>query len=298
MAKDQRGIAALRAPAATSAPWRWAMRTRSDSWRRPARSRVLSSAAGTAGPTGPEARAAGEDSPGRAPPSPGERARGQVGGGGPRGKVELMEWSAARYADWEACLRGVPVSEYGDPDRQFGYAYDERDGTGRLHARARGRPEEPAARGGLPLPELLAQGQLPKRRAAARRNRRAGLRATPPASRAARPGPRGHTLRSTLRNLERRVSGMKRSARRLLAASERFDEWESCVSWVPVTEYGDPDGKFGYLFGAHGPGHAGYRPALAIDRSDWDDPDYMFLALVGGDRPGRTCQDEPGEGVD
>ena len=34
-------------------------------------------------------------------------------------------------------------------------------------------------------------------------------------------------------------------------------------------------------------GPAGYRAALHIDRSDWDDPDYMFLALVGGDRPGR-----------
>ena len=42
----------------------------------------------------------------------------------------------------------------------------------------------------------------------------------------------------------------------------------------------------------------GYRAALHIDRADWDDPDYMFLALVGGDRPGRTCRDEPGEAVD
>ena len=91
---------------------------------------------------------------------------------------------------------------------------------------------------------------------------------------------------------------MKRSARRLLAASERFDEWESCVSWVPVTEYGDPDGKFGYFYGARGAAPDGFRPALAVDRSEWDDPDYMLLALVGGDRPGRTCQDEPGEAVD
>ena len=81
-------------------------------------------------------------------------------------------------------------------------------------------------------------------------------------------------------------------------ASERFDEWESCVSWVPVTEYGDPDGAFGYLFGRAGTPGWSYRPALAIDRSDWDDPDYMFLAFVGGDRPGRTCQNEPGEAVD
>ena len=42
-----------------------------------------------------------------------------------------MELSARRYANWEACLRPAGVSEYGDPDRQYGYAYDEVDGTGR-----------------------------------------------------------------------------------------------------------------------------------------------------------------------
>ena len=91
---------------------------------------------------------------------------------------------------------------------------------------------------------------------------------------------------------------MKRTARRLETTSERFDKWESCVSQVPVTEYGDPDGKFGYLYGLRNATAPSYRPALAIDRSDWDDPDYMFLALVGGDRPGKTCQDEPGEAAD
>ena len=43
-------------------------------------------------------------------------------------KVELMELSADRYADWQTCIHGVPVSEYGDKDRQFGYRYDEVDG--------------------------------------------------------------------------------------------------------------------------------------------------------------------------
>jgi hypothetical protein len=104
-------------------------------------------------------------------------------------------------------------------------------------------------------------------------------------------------LRRQVRRLERRARRLFRRAQVLEAASERFDEWESCVSWVPVTELGDPDGKFGYLFGSVGLA-PGYRPALHIDRSDWDDPDYMFLALVGGDRPGRSCQDEPGEAVD
>jgi hypothetical protein len=97
--------------------------------------------------------------------------------------------------------------------------------------------------------------------------------------------------------LERKANRLFQRAQRLEMISERFDEWESCVSWVPVTELGDPDQKFGYLFGPKGR-LPGYRTALHVDRSDWDDPDYMFLALVGGDRPGRTCQDEPGEAVD
>ena len=208
-------------------------------------------------------------------------------------RVELMELSAARYANWEACLRGIPVSEYGDPDRQFGYLYDERDGTGVGHMPAlavdrRRKPRredylfldfarDPSCRSNAPVPGGTADP------ASVPRTPRAGV---------------ARSRLSTLSDLERRVVALKRSARRLEAASERFDAWESCVSWVPVTEYGDPDGGFGYLFRPAGATDPVYRPALAIDRSDWDDPDYFFLALVGGDRPGRSCQDEPGEADD
>jgi len=117
-----------------------------------------------------------------------------------------------------------------------------------------------------------------------------------PLARASGSGAQKRTLSALLARLERKVRRMKRLARGLERTSERFDEWESCVSWVPVTELGDPDGKYGYAFS--GAAALGYRTALTIDRSDWDDPDYMFLALVGGDRPGGTCQDEPGEAVD
>jgi hypothetical protein len=108
---------------------------------------------------------------------------------------------------------------------------------------------------------------------------------------------RGSGLRGRLSALERKAERLSDRSQRLETISERFDEWESCVSWVPVTELGDPDQRFGYLFGSKG-SPAGHRAALHIDRADWDDPDYMFLALVGGDRPGGTCQDEPGEGID
>lgn len=231
-------------------------------------------------------------------------------------KVELMELSAARYADWEACIRGVPVSEYGDPDRQWGYLFDERNGFGMSYMPAlavdrKSRPRKEdylflnfsrrgncrsnsPLSGGTADPASVRTPAVASRRLSGGTADSASVRRMAAASRR----PRGRTLLRTLRSLERRVANMKRSSRRLQAASERFDEWESCVSWVPVTQYGDADGKFGYLFGGREASPAGYRPALAVDRSDWDDPDYMFLAFVGGDRPRRTCQDEPGEGID
>jgi hypothetical protein len=208
-------------------------------------------------------------------------------------QVELMEQSAENYEDWQVCLTYVPVNELGDRDRQSGYLYDDRDGTGVgymdalavdrrrkwgredylfIHFRGAGCRSDNPQPGGTAEP--------------------ASVRAAASARRRGRPG-----LSSRVTMLERKAERLFQRAQRLETISERFDEWESCVSWVPVTEYGDPDQKFGYLFGPKGR-LPGYRTALHIDRSDWDDPDYMFLALVGGDRPGRTCQDEPGEAVD
>ena len=207
-------------------------------------------------------------------------------------EVERMEHSAENAEDWITCIRYVPVNEQGDRDRQSGYLYDDRDGTGVghmdaiavdrrrkagnedysfMHFRGSGCHSDNPQPGGTAEPASV-------RATSARSHRRRGPR-------------------RQLARLERKAKRLFARSQRLETISERFDEWESCVSWVPVTELGDPDQKFGYLFGPKG-GPAGYRAALHIDRSDWDDPDYMFLALVGGDRPGRTCQDEPGEAVD
>ncbi|HET6998788.1 MAG TPA: hypothetical protein VFI03_09375 [Solirubrobacterales bacterium] len=223
-------------------------------------------------------------------------------------KVDLMELSASHYADWEACLHGVPISEYGDPDGLAGFGYDEVDGTGfgfkpalAIDRKSRPRHEDylflDFERGGdcrtaAPKPGGTAES------ASVRPSGRTGPAFVQGRTLRAPPGARHRGLPGTLSELEARVEFLKRAANRLEDSSERFDEWESCVSWVPVTEYGDPEGKFGYLFGAAPTSGLEYRPALAIDRSDWEDPEYEFLALVGGDRPGRTCQDEPGEAVD
>jgi hypothetical protein len=241
----------------------------------------------------PEAGAAGEDSPWPRTKAlrPNVRAvRRQLDDLAEQ--VALMEQSAEGYEDWQTCLTYVPVNEQGYRDRQSGYLYDDRDGTGTGfmdgiavdRRRRRGREDYlfinfhgDGCQSDSPQPGGTAEPASV--RAASARSRR-------------QPG-----LKGQVKILERRALRLFQRSQRLETISERFDEWESCVSWVPVTEMGDPDQKFGYLFGPKG-GPAGYRPALHIDRSDWDDPDYMFLALVGGDRPGRHCQDEPGEAVD
>jgi hypothetical protein len=224
-------------------------------------------------------------------------------------QVELMEASVARYEDWETCLSYVPVSEYGDPwDARYGYLYDERDGTGvgymdalAVDPQNSGRESDykfihfagEGCRSTAPLPGGTAEPASRQRPSAAAR----GTGETE-VTRAARSRSRGRSASMPkLRRLERKAARLFRRVQALETASERFDEWESCVSWVPVTEQGGAGGTFGYLFGSAGSA-PGYRPALHIDRSDWDDPDYQFLALVGGDRPGGECQDEPGEAPD
>ena len=207
-------------------------------------------------------------------------------------QVQRMEQSAEGYEDWQTCLRYVPVNEQGDRDRQSGYLYDDRDGSGPGHMDAlavdtRRRP----GREDYLFIDFRGEGcgsDTPQ----------PGGTAEPASVHASSTrAQRRRGLKSQVRALEREERRLFRRSQRLETVSERFDEWESCVSWVPVTELGDPDQRFGYLFGPKG-GPVGYRPALHVDRADWDDPDYMFLALVGGDRPGRTCQDEPGEAVD
>jgi hypothetical protein len=210
------------------------------------------------------------------------------------GRVELMERIARRFHRSMGCISSLPVSEYGDPDHRFGFHYDERDGTGldrrpalAVDTRDRRRPDY----------IFLKFAHRDSCQSAPTRPGTPGNPGT--ADPAKRGTARASSLRSRVRTLERRLVNIERRATRLDRMSERFDEWESCLSWVPVTEYGDPEGGFGYLFESQG-SEPVYRPALAVDVSEWDDPDYEFLAFAGRDRPfrARECGGEPGEGVD
>jgi hypothetical protein len=214
-------------------------------------------------------------------------------------KLEVMEQTSDRYAKWRTCVSLVPINEVGDEDNRFGYNYDERDGTRQTYMSALA---------------VAPDDQKPEY-AFLKFARRDGCESQP-----TDPNGTGEDARvggpdtiqtelaseETATSREARVLALERKVRRLQEReealekmSERFDEWESCLSWVPVTEYGDASRHFGYLFGEKG-AEPGYRPAITIDTSEWDDPDYEFLAFIGHDRPftSRECGHEPGEGVD
>jgi hypothetical protein len=87
---------------------------------------------------------------------------------------------------------------------------------------------------------------------------------------------------------------------RIERRADRFDRWESCLRWQPVTSAGDLEQDLGYVV-ATPPGEPRqHRPALDLDLSEWDDPDYQLLSFGGRDRPfgTRECGGEPGESVD
>ena len=94
------------------------------------------------------------------------------------------------------------------------------------------------------------------------------------------------TLAAQLRLLERRVALIEGS-------TDRFDDWESCLSFLPVTEDGDARQKFGFQVGRQ------RLPAIDLDSTEWDDPDYQLLGFVGSNRSfGKVeCQTEPGSRV-
>ena len=205
--------------------------------------------------------------------------------------LKPMERSGTRFRRWLGCVTPLRVSEFGDPDHRFGFKYRELDGGGldRRPALARdrdGRPDfmflEFSRREGCDSAETVPGGTADPARAVVRTRR-----------------PDRNSASVTLGDLERRIERLEARADRVERAAGRFDEYESCLSWVPVTEYGDPEGRYGFAFGDDG-GDLGYRPALAVDISEWDDPDYEFLAFIGRDRPfvRRECGHEPGEGVD
>ncbi|WP_193612980.1 hypothetical protein, partial [Nocardioides lijunqiniae] len=98
----------------------------------------------------------------------------------------------------------------------------------------------------------------------------------------ARPGP------PRVGALLRRLHRLERGTRRLARTTRRFEDWESCLTALPVSESGDTEQGLGHLTAG-----TTYLPGLDLDDSERDDPDYQVLAFAWRDRPGsgRDCDD-------
>jgi hypothetical protein len=213
--------------------------------------------------------------------------------------VREHERTRTRMYRWWRCVHPFAVDQVGDPEHGWGFQYDERDGSG-VDTRTALARHHGAGRGQLRLLSFSrAKGCLT--RAPDPNGTGEDARAIPIAPREALAvllrGPGGRWAK--LRHLELRSAQLERRIGRLEGAFDRFDEWESCLSWLPVTEYGHTHQGLGYLYeGAGRPRQ--YLSAIDIDSSEWDDPDYMLLAFLGRDEPfsSTECGHEPGESVD
>ena len=209
---------------------------------------------------------------------------------GARRQMELMEQSAEGYEDWQTCSSIRPVNE---PAIETGVATSSTTtATGTVsdtwmrcavdrRRRTQGQEDVPV--------HALPRWRLPERQSPnpAERPSRARYR-----QRALRPRPSSGTCERCSSDGESPAA----AAQRLETVSERFDEWESCVSWVPVTELGDPDASSATCTAqvrrpSYGRRCTSTAPTLGY-------PDYMFLALVGGERPGALVRTNPEKGVD
>ena len=239
-------------------------------------------------------RAGPSAAPARAAPAPARIAAGrprQAGGGldALARRLAALERASRRFDELLACTTELPVDQAGDGRHRWGFRYDERDGTGidLRPALVRHRGPGPADLRFLRLSRsarCLSAAPDPRGSGKAARAPRAAVAA------AARPGGAGARASRTLRELEALAARVERRA-------ERFDRWESCLTWVPVTEAGDREQRLGYLRRPGRGGATAHDAAIAIDDSEWDDPDYELLAFAGRDRPfgRRECESDPGE---
>jgi hypothetical protein len=206
-------------------------------------------------------------------------------------RLRFLSSSAARFDVLLGCTREVGVDQVGDAGHRWGFRYDERDGTG-----VDLRPALVRSRRGRPDLVMLRLSTAPECLSAAPDPNGTGEDARAVVLRAALDTPR--PARLDVPRLLQQLRRLDELSESVATDAKRFDEWESCLSWLPVTEAGDAAQDLGFVHGRR----AGrtHLPAIDIDTSEWDDPDYELLVFRGRDRPfrSRECGNEPGEQVD
>ena len=99
-----------------------------------------------------------------------------------------------------------------------------------------------------------------------------------------------------LRDLQQEMASMREDTEDRKEPVEEFDLFDQCMFTIGATQYGDPDGSSGYVYGAGGEQR---RQALALDMRGFDPPQYDFLAFPGEEPPQIECnEDAGGQGTD
>ena len=99
-----------------------------------------------------------------------------------------------------------------------------------------------------------------------------------------------------LRDLQQEVASLREDVEDLKAPVEEFDLFDQCMFTIGVTQYGEPDGSSGYVYGEGGQQR---RQALAMDMRGFDPPQYDLLAFPGEEPPQIECnEDAGGQGTD
>ncbi|MCB8954971.1 MAG: hypothetical protein H6529_00645 [Nocardioides sp.] len=196
-------------------------------------------------------------------------------------RLRVLEARARRFDVLLGCTTRVGVDRAGDQRHRWGFEYDERDGTGLDVRPALVRHRNAGTTARWHLLELSTERRC--------------------LSAPTDPNGAGDDARVERRSTVRWLRSLERREHRLERRTERFDAWESCLSWLPVTEAGDADQDLGYLVDEGlWPFHRVHYPAIDLDHSEWDDPDYEVLAFRGSARPfgPGPCGTDPGEGTD
>ena len=201
-------------------------------------------------------------------------------------RVQTLQHTARRFDVLRGCTTLLPVDRLGDPGARWGFRYDERDGTG-VGTRTALALHPGRGRATLSLLDL---------------SRRSACLSRPVDPNGAGDDARLTSARPrvTWKSVKHRLAVLQRAVRKVDAVTGRYDEWESCLSWLPVTEDGDRRQDLGFLMRRPGSNEVEHGPAIDLDHTEWDDPDYQLLAFVGRNRPfgGVECQTEPGESAD
>jgi hypothetical protein len=99
-------------------------------------------------------------------------------------------------------------------------------------------------------------------------------------------------LQDRVEELQQELDSLTEEVEDLQEPVAEFDLFDECMYTIGVSQYGSPDGAFGYLFG---PGGAARRPGLALDIRGFGTPRYQFLAFPAEEPPSIECNEDAGQ---